>query len=140
MQNFLCLLLITNFYQFHTRCFYCWLGTCCVVVVESKERQLMDVLFNIKYKKRYWKLQHSIWKLSMREFFPKKKLQLTGLQTTMSSLKRNFPGTEKQPLWWQGGRGSVRKGVLWNFAKLTGKHLRQSFLFDKAEGWELQLY
>ena len=141
MRNLLCLLLITNFYQFHTQCFYFWLGTCCVVVVKSKECQLIvyDVLFNKKYKKRYWKFQHSLWKMSMREFFPKKKLQLTSLQTTMSSFKRNFPGIEKQPLGRDGGRGSERKGVLWNFAKLTGKHQRQSFLFDKAAGWELQL-
>ena len=29
-------------------------------------------------------------------------------------------------------RGSVKKGVLRNFAKFTGKHLCQSFLFNKV--------
>ena len=29
---------------------------------------------------------------------------------------------------------SVRKGVLWDFAKFTGKHLCQSLLFNKAAG------
>ena len=31
-------------------------------------------------------------------------------------------------------RCSVRKGVLWNSAKFTGKHLWQSFFFNKVEG------
>ena len=31
-------------------------------------------------------------------------------------------------------RCSVRKGVLRNFAKFTGKHLRQSLFFDKVAG------
>ena len=39
-------------------------------------------------------------------------------------------------------RSSVRKGVLRNFAKFTGKHLRQSLCFNKVAGlrkrWLLQ--
>ena len=31
-------------------------------------------------------------------------------------------------------RCSVRKGVLWNFVKFTGKHLCQSLFFDKVVG------
>ena len=37
-------------------------------------------------------------------------------------------------------RCSVRKGVLRNFAKFTGKHLCQSFFFNKVAGSGLQLY
>ena len=37
-------------------------------------------------------------------------------------------------------RWSVRKGVLRNFAKFTGKHLCQSFFFNKIAGSGLQLY
>ena len=36
-------------------------------------------------------------------------------------------------------RCSVRKGVLRNFAKFTGKHLWQSLFFNKVAGWGLQL-
>ena len=32
-------------------------------------------------------------------------------------------------------RCSVRKSVLGNFAKFTGKHLRQSLFFNKVAGW-----
>ena len=35
---------------------------------------------------------------------------------------------------------SVRKGVLRNFAKLTGKHLRQSFFLNKVASFSLQLH
>ena len=35
---------------------------------------------------------------------------------------------------------SIRKGVLRNFEKFTGKHLYQSLLFDKIAGLRLQLY
>ena len=34
-------------------------------------------------------------------------------------------------------RYAVRKGVLRNFAKFTGKHLRQSFFFSKVAGLRL---
>ena len=37
-------------------------------------------------------------------------------------------------------RCSVRKSVLKNFAKFTGKHLCQSHFFNKVVGWGLQLY
>ena len=37
-------------------------------------------------------------------------------------------------------RCSVRKGVLRNFAKFTGKHLCQSLFFNKVSGLGLQLY
>ena len=37
-------------------------------------------------------------------------------------------------------RCSVRKDVLWNFAKFTGKHLCQSLFFNKVPGWGLQLH
>ena len=37
-------------------------------------------------------------------------------------------------------RCSVTKGVLRNFAKLTGKHLCQSLFFDKVAGLSLQFY
>ena len=37
-------------------------------------------------------------------------------------------------------RYSFRKGVLRNFAKFTGKHLRQSLSFNKVAGLSLQLY
>ena len=37
-------------------------------------------------------------------------------------------------------RCSVRKGVLRNFAKFTGKRLCQSVFFNKVAGWILQLY
>ena len=32
------------------------------------------------------------------------------------------------------------QGVLKNFAKFTGKHLRQSLFFDKVAGWGQQFY
>ena len=35
---------------------------------------------------------------------------------------------------------SVRKDVLRNFAKFTGKHLRQSFFFNKVASFSLQLH
>ena len=35
---------------------------------------------------------------------------------------------------------SVRKGVLRNFAKFTGKHLCQSLFLIKMQDWDLQLY
>ena len=35
---------------------------------------------------------------------------------------------------------SIKKGVLRNFAKFTGKHLRQSLFFNKITGLSLQLY
>ena len=34
-------------------------------------------------------------------------------------------------------RCSVKKGVLWNFAKFTGKHLWQSLFFNKVAGLHL---
>ena len=37
-------------------------------------------------------------------------------------------------------RCSVKKGVLRNFAKCTGKHQCQSLFFNKAAGLGLQLY
>ena len=37
-------------------------------------------------------------------------------------------------------RYSVKKGVLRNFTKFTGKHLCQSILFNKVAGIGLQLY
>ena len=37
-------------------------------------------------------------------------------------------------------RCSITKGVLRNFAKFTGKHLCQSFFFNKVAGLGLQLY
>ena len=37
-------------------------------------------------------------------------------------------------------RCSVRKGVLRNLAKFTGKHLCQSLLFNKVAGLSQQLY
>ena len=37
-------------------------------------------------------------------------------------------------------RCSVRKSVLRNFAKFTGKKLRESLFFDKIAGLGLQLY
>ena len=37
-------------------------------------------------------------------------------------------------------RCSLRKGVLRNFAKFTGKHLCQSLFFNKVAGLGLQLY
>ena len=33
-----------------------------------------------------------------------------------------------------------KKGVLWNFTKLTGKHLSQSLFFNKVAGFSLQIY
>ena len=36
-------------------------------------------------------------------------------------------------------RCSVRKGVLKNFAKFTGKHQCQSLFFNKVKGLDLQL-
>ena len=33
---------------------------------------------------------------------------------------------------------SLRKGPLRNFAKLTGKHLRQNLFFNKVAAWGLQ--
>ena len=38
------------------------------------------------------------------------------------------------------GGDMCKKGVLKNFAKFTGKHASQSLLFNKAAGWDLQLY
>ena len=35
---------------------------------------------------------------------------------------------------------SIRKGILRNFAKFTGKQLRQSLLFNKVARLSLQLY
>ena len=35
-------------------------------------------------------------------------------------------------------RCSMKKGVLRNFAKFTGKHLCQSLFFNKVAGWGLQ--
>ena len=37
-------------------------------------------------------------------------------------------------------RCSVRKAFLWNFAKITGKHLCKSLFFNKVVGLSLQLY
>ena len=37
-------------------------------------------------------------------------------------------------------RCSIKKGVLKNFAKFTGKHLWQRLFFKKVAGWGLQLY
>ena len=37
-------------------------------------------------------------------------------------------------------RCSVKKVVLRNFAKVTGKHLCQSLFINKVAGWGLQLY
>ena len=37
-------------------------------------------------------------------------------------------------------RCSVRKGVLRNYSKFTGKHLYQSLFFNKVAGFSLQLY
>ena len=37
-------------------------------------------------------------------------------------------------------RCSVRKGVLRNLAKFTGKQLCHSLFFNKGTGWGLQLY
>ena len=37
-------------------------------------------------------------------------------------------------------RCSVKKGVLRNFAKFTGKHLCQSLFFNKVAGLGLKLY
>ena len=37
-------------------------------------------------------------------------------------------------------RCSIKKGVLRNFTKFTGKHLCRSLFFNKVVGWGLQLY
>ena len=37
-------------------------------------------------------------------------------------------------------KSAVRKGVLRNFAKFTGKHLGQSLFFNKVADLSLQLY
>ena len=39
-----------------------------------------------------------------------------------------------QPLEAVAGRCSVKKGVLENFSKFTGKHLRQGLFFNKVAG------
>ena len=38
------------------------------------------------------------------------------------------------------GGVSIKKGVVRNFAKFTGKHLCQSFFFNKVPDWGLQLH
>ena len=47
----------------------------------------------------------------------------------LTLFKIDFPEIQKQPL-----EISVKKDVLRNFAKFTGKHLCQSLVFDKVAG------
>ena len=45
-----------------------------------------------------------------------------------------YPGIETGKKKKQSSRGILQKGVLRNFTKLTGKHLCQSFFFNKVPG------
>ena len=56
------------------------------------------------------------------------------LKELSSTLLSSTPVRCRNPARSSHGRCSVRKGVLRNFEKLTGKHLRQSLLFDKFAG------
>ena len=57
-------------------------------------------------------------------------------QGCRATTKRKFTYNQKSPGILRGShqRFSVRKGVLRNFAKLTGKHLCQSPFFNKVAG------
>ena len=50
------------------------------------------------------------------------------------SFKKMLTPSETLTLSSEAATGSVRKGVLTNFAKFTGKHLCQSLFFNKVAG------
>ena len=56
------------------------------------------------------------------------------LRNTRKSARNNLNNSSTRP------EVLCKKGVLRNFAKLTGKHLCQSLFFNKVAGLCLQLY
>ena len=76
----------------------------------------------------------------MQNLFSKWNSQLSGrLKNFMSEICQNvqqgdYQGAEGKSLRSSHLRCSVRKGVLWNLAKFSGKHLCQSLFFNKVAG------
>ena len=57
---------------------------------------------------------------------------LSGSELYITPLKGRYRSSHR--------RCSIKKGVLENFAKFTGKHLSQSLFFNKVAGLRLQLH
>ena len=58
-----------------------------------------------------------------------------------AAIEKNFQGAASEiNMQSSHQRCSVRKGVLRNFSKFTGKHLYHSLLFNKVTGLSLQLH